>query len=81
MRMAAPYQKPQTVPQRARWLSRHSWHPSPESRGLRYLILPAFVAVVLLIVCVGIAVGTAATEMFQLYTHWLQSLARPGPWQ
>ena len=79
--MAAMETPPRTAPHRLRWLSRHSWHPSPESRGLRYLILPAFVAVILLIVGLGIAVGTAATEMFQVYTHWLQSLARPGPWQ
>jgi hypothetical protein len=79
--MVVTHLEPRTAPQRARWLSRHSWHPSPESRGLRYLILPAFLAVILLIIGLGIAVGTAATEMFQLYTHWLQSLARPGPWQ
>jgi len=79
--MAAIQIPPRTAPQRLRWLSRHSWHPSPESRGLRYLILPALVAVILLIVGIGIAVATAATEMFQVYAHWLQSLARPGPWQ
>jgi hypothetical protein len=76
--MAAIESKPRTAPQRLRWLSAHSWHPSPESRGLRYVILPAFLAVVLLIVGIGIAVGTAATEMFQAYAHWLGSLARPG---
>jgi len=75
--MTAPYPKPRTAPERLRWLSRHSWHPSPETRGLRYLILPAFVAIVLLIVGLGIAVATAATEMFQLYSNWLQSLSRP----
>lgn len=75
--MAAAYFKPQPGPHRLRWLSRHSWHPSPESRGLRYLLLPAFLAVVLLIICLGIAVGAAATEMFQLYSNWLQTLARP----
>jgi len=79
--MTSSYTKPRTAPQRLRWLSRHSWHPSPESRGLRYLILPAFVAVILLIVGLGIAVGTAATEMLQVYTHWLESFARPVPWQ
>jgi len=79
--MAATESESRTVPQRLRWLSRHSWHASTESRGLRYLILHAFLAVVLLVIGLGIAVGTAATEMFQVYTHWLQSLARPGPWQ
>ena len=75
--MTATYPKPRTAPARAHWLSRHSWHPSPESHGLRYLILPAFVAIVLLIIGLGIAFGTAATEMFQLYSNWLQSLSRP----
>ena len=79
--MAATYPKPRTAPHRIRWLSLHSWHPAPESRGLRYLILPAFVAIVLLIIGLGIAVAATATEMFQLYAQWLQSLARPGPWQ
>jgi hypothetical protein len=79
--MAGLHPPPRTSPARARWLSRHSWRPSPESRGLRYLILPAFLAVILLIVSLGIAVGAAATEMFQLYSNWLQSLSRPGPWQ
>jgi hypothetical protein len=72
---------PRTAPERLHWLSLHSWHPSQESRGLRYLILPALLAVILLIIGLGIVIATAATEMFQLYSNWLQSLSRPGPWQ
>lgn len=76
--MATIQSPPKTAPQRLRWLSRHSWQAAAEARDLRYLILPAFVAVVLLIVGLGIAFGTAAVEMFQVYTQWLRSLSLPG---
>jgi hypothetical protein len=74
--MTATFPKPRTAPHRLRCHSRHSRQPSTASPNLRYLILPAFIAVVLLIVGLGIAIATASTEMFQVYTHWLHSLSR-----
>jgi hypothetical protein len=69
---------PTTPPERLRWITRYSPPYRSELHGPRYLIAPALLAVLLLIVVLAIAIGGAAVEMFGLYSNWLQSLASPA---
>jgi hypothetical protein len=68
---------PRGTAARLNWIGRYDLHEAPTVHGPRYLIGFAFLAIVLLIVLLGIAIGTAAAEMFQMYTQWLKSLAAP----
>ena len=68
---------PKTPAGRLHWITRYSPPYRREVHGPRYLILLAFVAVLLLIVFLGIAIGSAAAEFFTLYSSWLRSLASP----
>jgi hypothetical protein len=68
---------PTTPRERLYWISRYSPHYRRELHGPRYLIALALMAVLLFIVVLAIAVGSAAAEMFGLYAGWLKSLALP----
>jgi hypothetical protein len=69
---------PPTEPrERLQWIARYSPPYGSEVHGPRYLIAPALLAVLLLIVLLAIAIGGAAAEMIGLYSSWLKSLAFP----
>ncbi len=70
--------KPPTTPhERLQWITRYSPLYRRELHGPRYLLAPALLAVLLLIVVLAIAIGSAAAEMFAIYSSWLRSLASP----
>jgi hypothetical protein len=69
---------PPTEPRdRLQWITRYSPAYHRELHGPRYLIAPALLAVLLLIVVLAISIGGAAVEMFTIYSNWLRSLASP----
>ena len=72
------FSAPLTMPrERLQWVTRYRPPYRSEVRGPRYLIAPALLAVLLLVVVLAIAVGSAAAEMFVVYSSWLKSLASP----
>ena len=75
--MKAVSAPPTTARERLQWITRYSLPYKRELRGPRYLIAPALLAVLLLIVVLAIAIGSAAAEMFAVYSGWLKSLAAP----
>ena len=68
---------PVTPRERLHWITRYSPPYRRELHGPRYLIAPALLAILLLIVVLAIAIGSAAAEMFAIYGSWLKSLASP----
>jgi len=68
---------PTTPRERLHWITRYSPRYRRELHGPRYLIAPALLAILLLIVVLALAVGSAAAEMFAVYSGWLKSLAAP----
>ena len=68
---------PTTPRERLKWITGYSPRYSSELYGPRYLIAPALLAILLLIVVLAIAIGGAAVEMFAIYSNWLKSLASP----
>jgi len=68
---------PKTPRERLQWIARYSPRYRSELHGPRYLIAPALLAILLLIVVLAIAIGSAAAQMLALYGSWLKSLASP----
>ena len=68
---------PTMARERLHWIARYSQPYRRELHGPRYLIAPALLAILLLVVILAIAVGSAAAEMFGLYAGWLKSLTAP----
>jgi hypothetical protein len=75
--MTAISKPPHTARARSTWITRYSSAYHDEVHGPRYLIGFALLAILFLIILLAIAVGSAAAEMFGIYTSWLKSLALP----